>query len=698
MTGAALVIAVSSVLLYFNIKGSGGSGSGEIVGELFYKRNVAQRKYFSDVVWDDLDKREGSSIPLYNLDTIRTADVSEAEIRLKDGTKILLDANSMIVLDISRDSANIKFMAGSISASRTGGGGADLNIVSNASTIKIADSDVKLTGQGEGVSVEVSRGQASVQTGSSQQNVDSNHVAVLSGSTVQVQQVSLRPLTPGDNARLFTSEGRQRVNFSWEAVKNVPSVQFLLGKDRAFQDTVFRREVDGNGVSADLDSGVYYWRIQAQNPSTGNLETGPVFRLSVIKNEGISLISPAAETRIDYVTREPLVNFSWSRNDFASGYKITIARDRGMQNRVQELSSTSASISLPLAAGDYFWRVDTVSNMSDASVASSVQSFTIVRREKAKAPVPISPESDRKIGKAFVQRQGITFNWSAGPELSGAVFQIARDAQFGQMVASEDCRNNFVQVKRDLPQGTYFWRVAGRDDAGNSSDFSDVRSFQIVTESKLTTQMPETNAEFDVFSAKNLAFRWERPDLVGSFRIIIAKSPDLRNPEIQQVVTSNSFTAATLSGGRYYWKVQLIAEHDEVISESDTLNFSITDSIRDVAARFPAPGSVVDMTYRNALAFNWDASPGADLYHFTLYQIDKNDARIPIVVVDTDRKEYVLTDLTRLDKGQFLWSVVAMRSTARDMRSKEVFYPFTITLTDDSNVPQFVSPQRQYVR
>ena len=61
------------------------------IATITFKYKTAERKFMERVVWDRL--RQNS--PVYNGDTIHTADISEATIWFDDGTTLALDENTM---------------------------------------------------------------------------------------------------------------------------------------------------------------------------------------------------------------------------------------------------------------------------------------------------------------------------------------------------------------------------------------------------------------------------------------------------------------------------------------------------------------------------------------------------------------------------------------------------------------------------
>ncbi len=685
------IISAASILLYRDINGAGGGGKGAVIGTLRFKRNVAQRKFDSQVVWEDME----NEIPLYNRDSIRTADLSEAEIALNDGTKISLDANSMIILNISQGEANIEFKNGSISASSTGGG-AGVSISSGNNTVRIADSDVKLSGdRGQSTNIEVRRGQASVSANGQEQRISQDQRAVFGTNGVNVQRLLLKPISPADNSRTFSQETRQQVNFSWEQSKEMENVIFEISKDRSFGSAVSSRTVTGRETMFPLDEGIFYWRISARNPATGEKETSPAYRLSVVHNMPVVLSSPADSARIESVSNSPMVNFSWAQNEYASSYRISIAQDLAFTKGLRETNSLSTNLGMEIAPGTYFWKVATVSGAPGAAVTSPVRSFSIIKREKAAPPSPVQPESEKKIGKVFMDRQGVTFNWRSNREIVSARLWISTDAAFSRNIIEEEIFTNYIKIKKDLPQGHYFWRLQGKDSLGNLTDYSEPASFWIVSEGRLKSYLPKDDEEIDAFSYRTtgVQFSWEIPDLGGKFRLIVAQNEGLTQ-SMSLETSSNQMSLNTLPAGQHFWKVQLLGDGGEVVTESETLRFTISDKLRTPAARFPLENAVVDMSFRNALTFAWDRTPGAERYRFSLYQMIGNNRNLIASAVTGD-PEYHFVDLTKLDTGRFLWTLTAYGG---GRESREAAFNFNITLSNQPETPEIVSPETQFVK
>jgi hypothetical protein len=104
----------------------------EPIATITFKYNTAQRKFSDNLVWDRL--RQNS--PVYNGDTIRTADFSEATIYFSDGNIMDLSENTIARVSLnSGGGAAIDFSGGQISVQTSSDNG--LTITSGTSVVDV---------------------------------------------------------------------------------------------------------------------------------------------------------------------------------------------------------------------------------------------------------------------------------------------------------------------------------------------------------------------------------------------------------------------------------------------------------------------------------------------------------------------------------------------------------------------------------
>lgn len=687
--GSALVILIFGALLFWDFNRKNFGGGGEVIGTITFKHRTAQRKFASQVIWDDLD----TETPLYNRDAIRTAESSEAVVTLKNGTKIQLDESTMIVLNISDKSADIDFAYGSVQAKQDQKAGqevAALNIkTQDNKVISIQNSDVKLSrNEGEDLSLTVQRGQANVQTSDGKtQKVEKDQKATIAAE-IQVRKVVLRPTAPDDGARSFITENQKAFAFAWE--KPTEALTFEIASDRSFSRIITRVTTAGPGTSVALGDGSYFWRLAAQD-KTGKIDYSDFRRFTVIRNAPAVLLSPVSGAQFDYVTDDPLVNFTWSRSETAQGYALEIAENPGFAG-ARRIETSTTSISQKLPAGNYFARIVTTSSEA-GNLPGAATAFTVVRRQKTQAPLAVRPAGDR-IARVILEKEGLAFSWSVDRDVRSTTLEISPNASFDQIAFKGTADTNFLTVKQGFREGKYYWRLQGIDRKGNATDFSNVSSFTVAEMEKVALRGPVNGADMDPVQARleGVGLLWEGPDL-SQFRVVVSPNQNLDPAVVNQMTSARAYSARNLAPGRYYWKVLLVSQNGSVLTESEIRSFSILDLLQPPRLLEPPRGQTVDMTDKNELYFKWDPVRGAEGYDFTLFRSYPDGRRTAILNLKTQRADFMLRDLGILDVGGFTWSVSAY---GRNQVSEPAASDFTITLRIDVGKPEIVTPGVQY--
>lgn len=691
------VIAVFSGLLYYDLTASRGSGAGEIVGWITYKENSAQRKFSDEVVWESLPniRRKEKRIPVYNRDAIRTADLAQAVITLKrDGSKITLEANSMIILNISDKNASIDYAYGSIKANAGGKGALSIKTKDNK-TININNSDVKIAGgAGQNVNVTVNRGQAKIAQDGKEQTVGKDQVAVM-GKEITVRPLSFRLNAPADNARIFTEAKVADVGFSWTHSGKSGDTKLQIATDAAFEKVIRTVPARDSAYSAQLKPAVYFWRLSAVNADSGRTEYSPSQRLAVYQKERPQIAVPREGARIDYVQEEPLVSFAWSQSEFSNGYVLEIATDENFQSSVRRLQSRSNNIAARLPEGTYYCRITVESDFDDARSTSAVRTIKVIKRDRLPAPTPLQPPAGQEISRVYLEKQGVLFNWRAHPQLVAAEIRI----EGGGRTRTRTINGSVFSLKEALPEGAYSWQVRGVDEQGRAqTDFSAGSSFTVVPTQKLALRTPAAGETIDYMAARfpGVSLAWDRAGFGGKYVLRVSANQDLSKPLVSRELTVPYASAGQLGPGRYYWAVQLLGENGTVLTSSDTRSFEVSTVLANPTPEFPKQGTRVDMTARNTLPFRWEALRGAEAYVINVYS-NKGGKRTRIAGGRVRGTEFLIQDLSLLDRGNFVWTISALRtSDGKTIASRAVESEFTITLQE--NEAPSVKPADIYIQ
>ena len=482
------VIITFSLLFYFDITRKVDTSQSEVVGSVTFKRRVAQRKYAAQVVWEEVKQET----PIYNHDAIRTADMSEAVIRLKDGTEISLDENSMILISLTGNELGIDFTQGSIEANRDNVSDASLKtlqIKSEKATVSIDKSDVKLTrDMGKDLSLTVNKGDATIDSGKGEQIVRKDQKVVASDDDIKVYELNITLLEPAPRQYFTISGDFRKMNFTWEEIKGPFDTFLEMSTDKYFEKETEKFKVTGTRLKGSISRGIYYWRIVAINKKTKKMELSETRRFTVLPDEPIQLIAPENNAVAFYRIKPPLITFKWSEDDVAASYLMRIARDINFDNLLSTSESNTPEITMfDLGTGTYYWKVDKISAVEGITLkgSSPVYSLKVSKKDEIEPPVLISPSENEKINALILQKKHIVFSWKQDNEIEGTSLYIARDKDFQQPVYNNDTSNNFLQLERAIPEGTYYWRVQGTLKDGEKTEYSLSRSFQITKDMKI---------------------------------------------------------------------------------------------------------------------------------------------------------------------------------------------------------------------
>ena len=556
LTLGGLVIAACSYLLYADSRmSSENAGGNRRVGSIFYVHNTVQRRHNDSVIWEDARRQT----PVYNNNYVRTDEKSEAVVTLEDKTRIDLDPDTMIVLDVSEKKTNIEVRRGSLIIRRAGSG-KGLTIRSGESSALVVDGDVRFQRRGnKELVVRPISGRARV--GKERSLISSGQSAVLSRKKTRIIRTRFVALSPRDNARFFTTKPALSVNLRWRGKERI----LLEVSERSdFKNSFLREVVVGGRRLPPLSPGIYFWR--AGSASRGEFTVMRGFR--VVRLAPIALLAPFNGAKQTFVRQNPLVRFVWEKNALALSYVLEVSRDASFRDIIHKASTLRRNYSLALGEGKYFWRVRSRGAFQGARPASRTRVFRVTRRGAYETPEPARPLDGGSISRELLRGKGELFHWQNDPELNRARLWIASDAHFRRVVFSGEASENFLNLKHDLPPGRYYWRVQGRDEKGKTGPLSRPAAFRVVSSRALVVREPG-----------------KKPEKNGRDRTPSGSEPAKTGP-------------------------------------GPAVAKKIIKPVRPGAPRLISPrrGVTVDMSTREYIDFRWRAVRGASEYRFRLFR------------------------------------------------------------------------------
>ena len=577
-----IIIFLASFLLYREQgKGLSGSNLGPKVGMVIMKKNQALRKFSNQIFWEKISNQ----LPIYNMDTIRTGNKSDALVVLEDGTELDVGENTIIIIDYSKEQGNLQVGEGSVQLKQAKGS-KKLSLSSGEKEITVEGGELQLTVDKNNKQLElnVSQGTANLLDGGKEEQIQKNEKLRIQKGNTSVTKQKLILLAPQDRKRIVTSQNTTKIVFRWEATK-LPVVYLEISKSPNFASKIVRKKiVQAKQSSLSLGQGTYYWRVSSFSKKKKELSNRFKFTIHGFKRS--LLLNPSPNQIFTYVKEAPLINFSWSRNQLASGYSIEIAQKPSFQKiyKSRQVSNITYS-SFQLPVGTYYWRIITRFRTGKQSDPPAAQRFQVIQvGADTLRPILGYPKKGTKVSQKFLKTHGIQFTWQTKPEVVKSILEIASDPDFTDIVfQKDDIQRKTYPFLEDIPVGRYYWRIKGVE---TKTPYSTVASFNI----SLRDQLISLNPIYPPFRAnilpkiakqsKGIGLAWERPEQISNyyFEVLIAKDRKLKKVLEKQKVTEPQYYLPALSPGRYYWKVWMKSnEKDELLGNTFTTQFNVRE-------------------------------------------------------------------------------------------------------------------------
>lgn len=165
------------------------------------------------------------------------------------------------------------------------------------------------------------------------------------------------------------------------------------------------------------------------------------------------------------------LQFRWAGVADAEHYDFQIARENDFANLLAastQITETSYSPGEPLAPGEYYWRVASVQADGKHGPFGDVQRFQL------RAP-PSTPEPP------VIDDKQMHFTWS-GEAGQSFEFQLARDAQFNNVIETLRLAQPEATLQRPPEAGSYYMRVRATDSDGFVGPYTAAQRFEIPRE------------------------------------------------------------------------------------------------------------------------------------------------------------------------------------------------------------------------
>ena len=269
----------------------------------------------------------------------------------------------------------------------------------------------------------------------------------------------------------------KKVTFWWNALNGAEkyNLQVVSPSFTNPSKLIYDQWVTTNSVEVDLNSGDYEWRVKAANSASETAYSK--FSMTVNSNDltqqKISLIKPL----YGELANKSIISFGWEKLNSNVNYHLLIKKNSWESGTVvQEINTTKTEVEIPLLEGEYFWGVKATDlqnqSESDYSVREMGVDLTTPEIPVLKLPVNNFTTVDFLLELSWEPFDAMDTKLSYTLE----VFRIINNSVVS--LPSKTTRQKSLGYNIELA-GKYKWRVYATDNAGNQSERSEFRYFEI---------------------------------------------------------------------------------------------------------------------------------------------------------------------------------------------------------------------------
>lgn len=628
-------IAALSALLYSHMN-TRSIGKGESIGKVYFKREVAMRKFSDRMVWEDVE----SGSPLYSHDAVMTGNYSDAELILSNGLKLKLEANTLVELDLEQEGLTLRLSGGGI---KTAGAQNTQTTVTtqNGQSINVTEASTSIRTQGNQVAVEVKEGKVEVTNKDGKKETVAKDEILAAGKKARV---SLQLNLPADDSQFLTSSDSARVAFACTPAAAAKQIELARSTDFS---GARRIALSGGNVTTTVAAGDWFMRCAGTDAALS-----AVRRVRVVQAGNYQILRPE-KNEINF-TEKPFVRIEFRAPRTVTSTRVQVADNPQFANAIftQTIQRSFVDLNLP-KEGKYYYRLSPASDAGniESQLAPFSDSVTLTRTQTSvplaflNLAAPSFPVSQVEAGRAFIGYEG---SGKYKAEILGAD---------GNVLQSLETQGGTFAVPTGITGGKYQIRL--KSPSGEMIS----QRFEVRDKIKVDLLSPENGTTSYLTPGEkttSLSLSWRANGEVQLYQVVLAEDAAMKNVIKKINVDTTDFRFTGLTPRRYYMRV-LALENNIPRSESSVVSVAIEEKLQAVAELYPKRAQTIDITKTAGIPFKWQAVTGANSYEVKIFQKRKGN----LVLVDsrtTKTTAVNVADFKKFKEGDIVWEVRAQQT------------------------------------
>ncbi len=299
----------------------------------------------------------------------------------------------------------------------------------------------------------------------------------VSAATDAVSVTVTDTVAPSVPTGVTATGGTTSADISWTASTDnvgVTGYSVYRGSTAGFEADAGSKIADVTGTTytdSGLSPGDYYYRVTAVDGAGNTSGASSASNLVTIAEPDTT--APSVPANVSATVNESTVDIDWTAstdNVGVTGYSVYRGTSSGFVanagSRIADVT-TNEYTDAGLAAGSYYYKVtavDASGNASDVSAASNEATVVVVDTEAPSTPTDLAAASTGST---------VDLTWTASTDNVGVTgYTLYRGATAGftaNAASSIGDSGTTSYADTGLADGTYYYRVAARDAAGNAS-------------------------------------------------------------------------------------------------------------------------------------------------------------------------------------------------------------------------------------